>query len=77
MSEASEDRQIRWNPWFRVSPVQFENEDHPIPRGVRLSCAAARAGDAVQIIEGTRVTSGRLVRVECSVLHVTIYNPQA
>jgi len=42
----------RWNSWSRVSPVQFEREDRPIPRGVRLCCAAARAGDPVQTIEG-------------------------
>ena len=62
----------RWNAWFRVSPVQFEGEDHPIPRGVRLCCAAARAGDRVQIIEGKRVIAARLVRVANSVLHVCI-----
>jgi hypothetical protein len=62
----------RWNAWFRVSPVQFEGEDHPIPRGVRLCCAAARAGDPVQIIEGKRVTAARLVRVANSILHVCI-----
>ena len=62
----------RWNSWFRVSPVQFEGEDRPTPRGVRLCCAAARAGDPVQIIEGTRTISGRLVRVECSILHVLL-----
>ena len=25
----------RWNSWSRVSPVQFEREDRPIPRGGR------------------------------------------
>jgi len=60
----------RWNSWFRVSPVQFEGEDRPMPRGVRLCCPAARAGDPVQIIEGKRTTSGILMRVECSILHV-------
>jgi|SRR6185503_9582476 len=60
----------RWNPWFRVSPVQFEGEDRPIPRGVRLCCPAARAGDPVQIIDRDRTVSGRLLRVECSILHV-------
>jgi hypothetical protein len=63
----------RWNPWIRVSPVQFEGEERPIPRGVRLCCAAARAGDPVQIIEGRRVISARLVRVAHSILHVSIY----
>jgi hypothetical protein len=66
----------RWNSWFRVSPVQFENEERPIPRGVRLCCPAARAGDPVQVIEEKRVTSGRLARIECSVLRVAIYNPE-
>ena len=28
----------RWNSWFRVSPVQFEGEEHPISRGARLCC---------------------------------------
>jgi len=60
----------RWNPWFRVSPVQFEGEEHPVPRGVRLCCPAARAGDPVQIIDGKRMISASLVRVECSILHV-------
>jgi hypothetical protein len=60
----------RWNPWFRVSPVQFEGEDHPVPRGVRLCCPAARAGDPVQVIEGKRVIPGQLLRVDCAVLHV-------
>src|SRR6266850_4470625 len=31
---------------------------------------AAQAGDPVQIIEGSQTISGRLVRVECSILHV-------
>jgi len=60
----------RWNSWFRVSPVQFEGEDRPVPRGVRLCCPAARAGDPVHIIEGKQTTSAMLVRVECSILHV-------
>lgn len=65
----------RWNSWFRVSPVQFEGEDHPTPRGVRLCCPAARAGDPVQIIEGERVFSGRLVLVAHSILHVARIEP--
>jgi len=60
----------RWNSWFRVWPVQFEGEEHPIPRRVRLCCPAARSGDLVQIIEGRQTISGRLVRIECSILHV-------
>jgi hypothetical protein len=62
----------RWNSWFRVSPVQFEGEERPIPRGVRLCCAAARPGDRVQIIEGKRVIDARLVQVAHSILHVSI-----
>jgi len=62
----------RWNSWFRVSPVQFEGEDRAIPRGVRLCCPAVRAGDPVQIIEAHRITSGRLLRIECSILHVAV-----
>ena len=62
----------RWNSWFRVSPVQFEGETHPTPRGVRLCCAAARAGDPVQIIEGNRVIAARLVQVANSIIHVCV-----
>ena len=68
---------FRWNSWFRVSPVQFENEEHPVPRGVRLCCAAARPGDPVQIIEGKKTTSARLMRVAHSILHVALYNYEA
>jgi hypothetical protein len=62
----------RWNSWFRVSPVQFEGEDRPTPRGVRLCCPAARAGDLVQIIDGKQVISARLVRVAHSILHAMV-----
>ena len=62
----------RWNSWFRVSPVQFEGEERPIPRGVRLCCPAARPGDPVQIVDAKRTISGRLVRIAHSVLHVAI-----
>jgi hypothetical protein len=60
----------RWNDWIRVSPVQFEGEERPVPRGVRLCCPAARPGDPVQIIDGKRIISTRLVRVAHSILHV-------
>ena len=60
----------RWNTWTRVSPVQFAGEERPIPRAVRLCCAAARVGDPVQILEGNRMTEGRITRVAHSILHV-------
>jgi hypothetical protein len=37
--------------------TQLEKENRSGPTGVRLCCAAARAGDPVQIIEGERVVS--------------------
>jgi hypothetical protein len=38
-------------------------------RGAALLCCGA-SGRPVQIIEGKKVISGRLVRVACSVLHL-------
>jgi hypothetical protein len=60
----------RWNTWTLVQPVQFEGEDHPVPRAVRLCCAASRVGDPVRVSDGERSVEGRIMRVAHSILHV-------
>jgi hypothetical protein len=70
LDDGCEAEAIRWNPWVRVQPVQFEGEAHALPRGVRLCGPACRVGDRVQITEDGRCVSGRIVRLESSILHV-------
>jgi hypothetical protein len=60
----------RWNTWTRVQPVQFDHEQAPQPRDVRLACAAARVGDPVQVTDGGRCVHGRIAAVAHSILHV-------
>ena len=39
----------RWNNWTRLQPVQFEWEDEPQPRVVRLVSESARVDDPVRV----------------------------
>ena len=61
---------LRWNAWTIVQPVQFEGEGQAVPRKVRLSCAAARVGDPVQITEGQQIMEGLITAVAHSILRV-------
>ena len=53
-----------------MQPVQFDGEEKPKARAVRLCRTAARAGDPVQIIEGEKMVVGRILAVAHSVLRV-------
>ena len=62
----------RWNDRAYIQPVQFQYEDQPTPRDVRLRGPEARSGDLVRVtIAGVEV-EGRIVDVVGSVLHVRI-----
>jgi hypothetical protein len=61
---------VRWNSWVRVQPVQFEGDERAVPRAVRLSCSAARVGDAVRVRDERRWIGGWIAAVRHSVLHV-------
>jgi len=62
----------QWNTWTRVQPVQFEWEDEPQPRPVRLVGTSARVGDPVRVTVAGVEVEGRIEAVESSTLHVRI-----
>ena len=39
----------RWNNWTRLQAVEFEWEDEPQPRAVRLISESARVDDPVRV----------------------------
>lgn len=59
---------IRWNTWITVRPVQFEDEEEPQARTVRLACAenASRRSDS----GWPTVIEGQIVAVAHSIVHV-------
>ncbi len=52
----------RWNTWTILQPVQFEGEERPRPRTLRLCCAALPVGDRIQVTDGRRTAEGQIVR---------------
>ena len=62
----------RWNDWTTLRPVQFDYEQQPTLRAVRLSGATARVGDAVRVgVSGVEV-EGRITAIEVSILRVEL-----
>ena len=62
----------RWNNWTRIRPVQFEWEDEPQPRAVRLISGSARVDDPARVkVAGVEV-EGRIELVESSTLRVRV-----
>ena len=62
----------QWNDGTRVQPVQFEWEDEPHLRAVRLFGASAQAGDPVRVTVAGVEVEGRIDGVESSTLHVRV-----
>jgi hypothetical protein len=61
---------LRWNTWTRLQPVQFEWEDEPQPRAVRLVSDAARVDDPIRVTVAGVEVEGRIEAVESSTLRV-------
>ena len=62
----------RWNNWTRLQPVQFEWEDEPQPRVVRLVSESARVDDPVRVTVAGVEVEGRMEAVESSTLRVRV-----
>jgi hypothetical protein len=60
------------NKRTRLQPVQFEWEEEPQPRAVRLVSTSAQVGDAVRVTVAGVEVEGRIEAVESSTLHVRI-----
>ena len=50
----------RWNTWTRLQPVQFDWEDEPQTRAVRLVSGAARVDDSVRVTLAAVEVEGRI-----------------
>jgi hypothetical protein len=61
-----------WSKHTRLHLVQFEWEDEPQLREVRLSNVSVQVGDAVRVAVGGVEVEGRIEAVESSTLHVRI-----
>jgi hypothetical protein len=55
---------VRWNKWTRIQPVQFEWEDEPMPRAVRLVTGSARVDDPVRVTVADVEVEGRIELLE-------------
>jgi hypothetical protein len=62
----------QWNKRTRLQPVQFEWEEEPQPRVVRLVSTSAQVGDPVRVTVAGVEGEGRIEAVEASTLHVRI-----
>ena len=62
----------QWNKRTRLQPVQFEWEEEPQPRAVRLVRKSAQVGDPVRVAVAGVEVEGRIEVVESSILHVRI-----
>jgi hypothetical protein len=58
----------RWNNWTRLQPVQFEWEDEPQQRAVRL--VSTRVDDPVRVTVAGVEVEGRIEAVGLFGLHV-------
>ena len=61
----------RWNNWTPIQPVQFEWEDEPQPRVVRLVSGSARVDDPVRVTVAGVGAEG-IEAVESSTLRVRV-----
>jgi len=63
---------VAWNDRTYIQAVQFEYEDKPTERALRLCGSAARAGEAVRVtVVGVEVEA-RIMEIAGSVLHVRV-----
>jgi hypothetical protein len=63
---------LRWNTWTRLQPVQFEWENEPKPRVVRLVSGSARVDDPVRVTVAGVEVEGRIEAIESSTLRVRV-----
>jgi hypothetical protein len=68
---AGESSGPRWNDRAHLHLVQFEYEDKPAERDVRMCASVARIGDPIRVTVAGEV-EGRIMEVAGSVLHVRI-----
>ena len=61
-----------WRKTTRRQPVQFEWEEEPQPRVVRLVSTSALVGDPVRVTVAGVEVEGRIEAIESSTLHVRI-----
>ena len=62
----------RWKTWTRVHLVQFEHENSPALREVRLCSSSVRVGHPVRVkVDGPEV-EGVITRVASPTLHVRL-----
>ena len=71
MSEAP-----NWNQRTTLIDVQFEWEDTPTPRPVRLTSTSPKDGDSVRVSMGGAEVEGVIVGFETCVLHVRLEKPK-
>jgi len=62
----------RWNPTATIHAVQFEWEDEPTPRPVRLTTTAPIPGEPVRIELFGAEVEGVIVQLSSAVLHVRL-----
>jgi len=62
----------RWTDFARLQSVQFEWEEEPQVRGVRLVNESAQVGDLVRVAVAGVEVEGRIEAVEASTLRVRI-----
>jgi hypothetical protein len=67
---------LRWNEQTTLIDVQFEWEDTPTPRPVRLTSASPKDGDPVRVSMGGAEVEGVIVRSAAGVLHVRLAKPK-
>jgi hypothetical protein len=67
---------LRWNSGTILHGVQFDWEDAPTPRSVRLTGPTPKDGEAVRIgVSGAEI-EGVIVRAAVGVLHVRLAKPK-
>ena len=64
--------QPRWNPRATLQDVQFEWEDEPAARPVRLTTALPKEGEPVRIGMAGAEVQGVIVELVSAVLHVRL-----
>jgi hypothetical protein len=70
--EALEAAVTRWNNWTRLQPVQFEWENEPQLRDVRLVSQSPRVGEPVRLAVAGVEVEARIEAVESSLLRVRV-----